>query len=229
MEKVLVCFGGLIFAKSKNILTDWALELSVFYQFIVLHLNINNGLSDVHFWNWFEAFWLPLKGPACKIFQETEEHRQWVKQQQQQTPLVQRVIRLIFLFVFYILYNVKNIHKTDTESQEMRKEGRERRAGQMCVSAASGCCVSVCVSGVCKLTGSKRLLSVCAVQVVTWLSDSFSEVSMHHSTADQSGYWSCDGDEWQIRQTGKRLTGRQRIIIIIKKRFSNISFIKNTE
>lgn len=197
MEKVLVCFGGVIFAKSKNILTDWALELSVFFQF-VLHLNIN-GLSDVRFWNCFEGFWLQLKGPACKIFQETELHCQWVKQQQQQqTPLVQRVIRLIFLFVFYILYNVKNIHKTDTEIQEMREEGRERRAGQMCVSAASGCCVSVCVSpgsvvaAVWELTGSKHWLSVCAVQVVTWLSDSFSEVSMHHSTADQSGYWSCE-------------------------------------
>lgn len=39
---------------------------------------------------------------------------------------------LIDIFIcFYILYNVKNIHKTDTESQEVSKEGSEIRAQQI--------------------------------------------------------------------------------------------------
>lgn len=60
----------------------------------------------------------------------------------------------------------------------------------MCQQPQAVACLCVCacpgsvVAAVCEL---EAMLTVCAVQVVTWLSDSFSEVSMHNSTADQSG------------------------------------------
>lgn len=57
------------------------------------------------------------------------------------------LIDIIFI-CFYILYNVKNIHKTDTESQEVSKEGSEIRAQQILlrVSCLKQCCVEVCDS-----------------------------------------------------------------------------------
>lgn len=55
------------------------------------------------------------------------------------------LIDIIFI-CFYILYNVKNIHKTDTESQEVSKEGSEIRAQQILlrVSSLKQCCIEVC-------------------------------------------------------------------------------------
>lgn len=46
------------------------------------------------------------------------------------------LIDIIFI-CFYILYNVKNIHKTDTESQEVSKEGSEIRAQQILLRVSS--------------------------------------------------------------------------------------------
>lgn len=46
------------------------------------------------------------------------------------------LIDIIFI-CFYILYNVKNIHKTDTESQEVSKEGSEIRAQQISLRVSS--------------------------------------------------------------------------------------------
>lgn len=73
----------------------------------------------------------------------------------------------------------------------MGKEGREKESWtDVGVSVALGCCGScvwvlcVCVQGLWSL----QCPSVCAVQVVSWLTDSFGEVSMHNPNADQSGY-----------------------------------------
>lgn len=85
---------------------------------------------------------------------------------------------------------MKNIHK-NRHGITGNGEGGKRKESwtDVSVSAALGCCVSACVSWVCGCCSVRAhrlqaLLSVCAVQVVSWMSDSFSEVSMHNSNAD---------------------------------------------